>query len=340
MTIIYPAPLSDTATIGVTAPSSGIGKRRDRYQLVKRDLIAAGYRIIEGNYLFSNTRAVSGGAKERAEEFARFWLDPNIDFILPPWGGEQLIGILEYIDWDALAGSAPKWCMGYSDISLLLFVLTTKLRVASAHGTNLMEMTAVQEDALTVNALLPLKLQDNQHCSQNSADRYVKDYLCYGEHPSAAFNLTEQVQWKTLSGNSERIQGRAIGGCIDVLMHIIGTKFDSFNAFCEDQKESVVLYLENCELTSHTLMRALYQMKYAGWFEKVSGVVFGRNAGTPDKELPNEAILAELFSGTSIPVIYDGDIGHAQPNLTIINGALSEFFCDGNGKGLLTITRK
>lgn len=60
------------------------------------------------------------------------------DVVLPPWGGELAIELLERIDWDALAGARP-WFVGWSDISTLLLPLTTRTGLATLHGANLMD---------------------------------------------------------------------------------------------------------------------------------------------------------------------------------------------------------
>ena len=49
--------------------------------------------------------------------------DENIQMIFPTWGGELLIEILDFVDFDALQ---PKWIVGYSDISTLLLAVTLK----------------------------------------------------------------------------------------------------------------------------------------------------------------------------------------------------------------------
>jgi len=45
--------------------------------------------------------------------------------------------ILEYIDFDAMP---DKWILGYSDISLLLLAVTLTTGIATAHGTNLVDL--------------------------------------------------------------------------------------------------------------------------------------------------------------------------------------------------------
>ena len=47
--------------------------------------------------------------------------------------------------------------------------------------------------------------------------------------------------------------------------------------------------------------------------------------------LTYEGVIQEFFADREFPVIYDLDIGHYPPNLTLVNGSLArvEFFGDG-----------
>ncbi len=58
--------------------------------------------------------------------------------MLPPWGGELAIELIEYIDWDVIADSET-WFVGWPDISTLLMPLTILTGVATLHGVNLMD---------------------------------------------------------------------------------------------------------------------------------------------------------------------------------------------------------
>ena len=61
----------------------------------------------------------------------------EIDIIIPPWGGELLFEILEISIMKLLKS---KWVLGYSDISALLLAITLKTGIATAHGTNLVDL--------------------------------------------------------------------------------------------------------------------------------------------------------------------------------------------------------
>ena len=77
--------------------------------------------------------------------------------------------------------------------------------------------------------------------------------------------------------------------------------------------------------------RALHQIKYAGWLERLSGVIFGRSTAitTEDERRQHLATIEKLFSNYYYPVIFDADIGHMPPQLNIINGSYCDILFDG-----------
>lgn len=70
----------------------------------------------------------------------------HINIIIPPWGGELLIEILDKIDFEQIKN---KWVVGYSDISALLLAITLKTGIATAHGTNLVDLRGEYSDDTT-----------------------------------------------------------------------------------------------------------------------------------------------------------------------------------------------
>ena len=132
--IRYPF-LEDRATIGVTAPSSGVPKElQGLLEAACNSLKAKHFHVICGDTVWTQNKVRSSPAKFRADEFNKMMQDEHIHFIIPPWGGELLIETLEYIDFENIQN---KWILGYSDISLLLLAITLKTGIATAHGTNL-----------------------------------------------------------------------------------------------------------------------------------------------------------------------------------------------------------
>lgn len=327
----YPL-LREGATIGVTAPSSGV--EPELHELVKaagHRLEAKGYQIQYGQTVWTQTKAKSASALKRATEFNGMMATEAIQLIFPPWGGELLVEMLEHIDFGNLQ---EKWILGYSDTSLLLLAITLKSGIATAHGTNLVDVRGVDSDQTTAMWEKVLSTKQGESVIQYSSEKYQKEWQ--HDHPtSQIFHLTEPTKWKSVSGSDERIEGRLLGGCIDVIRHIIGTEYGDIQYFSKQftDGEPILWYFENCELTTTDLRRTLVQMRLAGWFENCSGIMFGRSpANDPVGDYQVEDVYQDLSEELQIPIIYDIDCGHVPPQITFINGAYAKVeVSDGKG---------
>jgi len=322
--ITYPK-LEKGATIGVTAPSSGVQEEyHDSVRLACRRMKSAGFGIICGDTVWTQTKAKSAPAHVRAKEFNAMMSDGGIGIVIPPWGGELLIEILEHVDFGHMK---PKWVMGYSDISLLLLAITLNTGLATAHGTNLMDLRGEYSDETTAMWQAVLSTEAGGSVLQHSSRLYQKEWRHAAPSP-CVFHLSEETSWKSAGGAPlVSIKGRLLGGCIDVIRHLIGAPYGDVQHFQQQMihNEPIVWYLENCELSTTDLRRSLVQMKLAGWFRHCSGIMFGRSpANQPVDGYTAEDLYNELSGELQIPVIYDIDCGHVPPQITFINGAYAE----------------
>ena len=78
-----------------------------------------------------------------------------------------------------------------------------------------------------------------------------------------------------------------------------------------------------------------------GYFTNTNAVIFGRN-GTDNSYLDytmEQTIKDSVLAKYNIPVIFDADISHKGPSMTIINGAIATVLVD-NGKGQISFELK
>lgn len=321
--IVYPS-LEEGATIGVTAPSSGV--EPDLHPLLRlaaSRMEEEGFSIRCGDTVWTQNKAKSAPAKQRAKEFMEMMHNDSIQLIIPPWGGELLIEILEYVDFEQMPS---KWILGYSDVSALLLAITLKTGIATAHGTNLIDLRGEYSDETTAMWKSVLSTKPGDSILQRSSKAYQREWSHANPSP-CVFHLTEQTYWKAVSGSPVQISGRLLGGCIDVIRHLIGTPYGDIRNFQTRfiHDEPIVWYLENCELSAADLRRSLVQMKLAGWFAGCAGVLFGRSAANqPVGNYTAEDVYQELSEELRLPILYDIDCGHVPPQLTFVNGAYAE----------------
>lgn len=194
------------ATIGVSATSSGVKPelhpllRKAKERMEKR-----GYRIVLGETVWTQEKAKSTSAEKRAAEWMKMMENDAIDLIFPPWGGERLIEILEHIDFDKIK---TKWVLGYSDTSTLLLAMTLKTGIATAHGTNFIDLRGEETDETTAMWEKVLSTETGGSITQRSSQKYQRSWQ-QNDSPRV-FHLTEETRWKTVTGQPE-ILGKIAG---------------------------------------------------------------------------------------------------------------------------------
>ena len=160
--------------------------------------------------------------------------------------------------------------------------------------------------------------------------------------PNKGYELVEKVEWKNLNNeNKVEIQGRMIGGCLDCVKIFFGTKYDKINQYIEKYKnDGIIWYLECFEMSSPEVTRILWQMKNAGYFNNVNGIIFGRPLFLrEDYGIDFLEAVQQAIGNINIPIICGADIGHVAPQMAIINGGIMKITSE-NGKGIIQTIKK
>ena len=132
--MIYPEFAKCGDLLGVGAPSKGVGDKLSDFDRSINVLKSEGYRIKETASV-RNCGIVSADAKTRADEMMSLILDDSVKSILCATGGDFMMEILPHVDFDAIA-KHPKWIQGYSDVTNILYPVTTLLDIATVYGCN------------------------------------------------------------------------------------------------------------------------------------------------------------------------------------------------------------
>lgn len=336
--MIYSKFLKNGDCIGVPAPSSGAYDELHikKYENAKVNLEKLGYKLVLSKNINTSEKCRSASAKERAEEINKMFEDTGIDFVMCAAGGEFLVEVLPYVKFEKIL-SNPKYVQGFSDPTGLLFPLTTKYDIATIYGNNFGEYGTSEYDRSIKDNLQIL--QGNIITQENY--EMFEDKGAEIENPTGleGYNFTDKVEWKIVGDSKEtEFSGRIIGGCIDIISEIAGTKYDGTKQFIEKYKnDGIIWYFDNCELSMEELIRTLWKLNEFEYFKYTKGIIFGRNGvetsflGYTMEEALKDSVLDKL----NVPIIYDTDISHKGPCMTIINGAIATVE-SSDGKGSIS----
>lgn len=317
----FPSKINKDKKIGVTAPSDGNRKETDIARLNHgiEQFKKRGYTVLETKNVRTSENGRSSDAKTRAKEFMELIENHDVDWIVIARGGDFLCEMLPYVAFDKIK-QHPKWIQGYSDPTSLAFTITTNLDIATVYSSNMSDFgMEVWHEALENN----LKLLEGENVLQRSFD------LCEATFSNRVtglegYDLVQKVNWVNARQEDKiEMSGRLLGGCLDVLLNLVGTKYDKTKEFVEKYKEDKILwYMESFDLNSECLLRGLWQLKEAGWFEHTAGFMFGRPMlYTSYDNIPYQEVVLRVLEEFNVPIILDADIGHKAPQFTMINGA-------------------
>lgn len=327
----YPKFISKNSCIGVICPSAGASKETkvNKYKNGIKRFESLGFKLKLSENLFKDEMGRSASTKVRSEEFNNMLSDKSVDLILCATGGDFLIEILPYLNFE-LINDNLKYICGFSDPTGILYPLTTKYDVSTIYGQNfspfgMQDLHKSQEDFLDIitGKSLSLKGYDLYENEHTEAITGLENY-----------NLTNKVEYKTLDNKDVNLRGRIIGGCMDVIAELSGTKYDGINEFNERYKDDgIIWYFDNCAQDYDSTIRILWKFNELGYFKYAKAIIFGRfgiESSYYNYDLVS-CLKDSILSDLKIPVIYGADITHKSPCLTIINGSIANIKLE-NGK--------
>lgn len=324
----YPEFLKNGDKIVLTALSAGVHskdeEKRAKYFKAIENLEKEGFKIEMQPHCLKLRAYRSAGAKDRARKFNEAYFDESSKMVLNVSGGTYQYETLPYVNYKKIKESPAKWVQGYSDTTHITFLLTTLCDVASVYGNGLSEFGYY---SLTESARNNIELLKGNKLTQYSYEKYGK--LKNKEDPFALPEYEHNVEWKALRGEKEiEISGRLIGGCQDVINGLVGTKYDKVKKFLHKYKEDgIVWYLETFASDPEKFAMCLNQLKEAGYFKYCKGIVFGRPMAYNMQWLnvSYDKTIKKVLGKLNVPIIYDADIGHVSPMLTLVNGSITTF---------------
>lgn len=334
--IRFPQPLQPGDRIGVTSPSSGVPSAlRPRLEFATEWLRERGFEVEVGACMDGDDSHVSAPAVERADELQRMLTDPTIRAVVPPWGGETALDLLDLLDWDALAEAEPTWLVGFSDTSTLLLPLTLRTGWATLHGPNLMDTPYAAVEGLAhwtevATGTGPITQRQSGVYRTGSFDDWEAD------PGHAAYTLAGTGVWEVADDDEVEVSGRLIGGCLETVHHLAGTPFGEVPAFGQQHaEEGLIVYLEAAEAPALEVCRILHGLRLTGWFEHAKAILIGRTDAPRSGEFTQREAVLDALEDLDIPVVFDVECGHVPPMMPLVNGAFAHLTVTDNERFLV-----
>ena len=254
--------------------------------------------------------------------------------------------ILDYVEFDRIREAPPKWYLGYSDNTNFTFLLTTLCDTASVYGPC---AAAFGMEPLHPSLKDAMSLLRGQKLVMQGYDKWERESQKDEENPLAPYHLTEtsvikyylpdgRTNVESLGNGREKcgeivFSGRLLGGCMDCLINLLGTKYDRVAEFTDRyQEDGIIWFLESCDLNLMSIRRAMWQMEHAGWFRHCKGFLIGRpriGMGVEEFGIDQYQAVCEMLYSHHVPVLMDLDIGHLPPAMPLICGSMARVVSDG-----------
>ncbi len=279
--LLKPSPLQRGDKIAVIAPASPFD-----VQALERGIQKIqhwGFNVAHRSDIFSRKRYLAGDDVRRFEELVQALEDPQVKAIFVARGGYGCARLLPLLDTYTPPDSA-KIILGYSDISTLLFYVYQRWSWVSFHGP-VVAKDMGDRMGIAGEASLLRALTDSRPLGVLQAPHLV-----------------------TLQGG--RARGPLVGGCLTLVAASLGTPYQLRTDGC-------ILYLEDVGELLYSLDRLLTQLRQAGLFRKIRGIVFGPLKDAHDEPIVVQEMLLDVLGDLSIPMVFGFPSGHGDDMWTL-----------------------
>lgn len=270
-----------------------------------------GLNVVVGRHaLAKHPRAdyLAGTDDERRADLVEAWLNPDIDAVVSTRGGYGSLRLLDDIDWAAMRAAAtrrdgrPKLLTGSSDITALHEAFRTHLDVPTLF------------------------------CPMATNDVFGKSAII---REDVRRWLLQPWRGQSLVGPATEIlargtaRGRFTGGNLSLLASALGTADAR-------QRPEGILFLEDVTERPYRIDNFLTQLRRAGYFDDLAGIVLGSWHDSGDLSAVR-SLMEDEFGDAGIPVLWEQGFGHDPDAISVPLGV--EGLLDATGREpVLTVT--
>lgn len=255
-------------------------------------------------------------AQEKANIINTYYSDPNIDILMPFWGGLKTIEILPYLNWSAMKQS-PKPIIGYSDTTALLQAVSS-MNLPAIHGPALITFVkkVYRENALKSleDAVTSKRFKINPTISYNPVSEITK----------TPKNIPTKMSFYNAPADAK---GRSIGGNLQTLLLLNGTEYQM-------RLMDRVLFIEEAEEANEDYFRRyLSQLIMMPDFKNLAGLVISHFTDISKVTVSQLSQILDDYNlkSAKFPIIQGFLSGHCDPILSVPLNVDCTISMDNNG---------
>jgi muramoyltetrapeptide carboxypeptidase len=276
---LRPPALQQGDTVGIIAPASGF--RKEDLEAGCETLRRLGYQPFYLPSIFERELYFAGSLERRIAELHEMFSRPEVRAILCARGGYGCNYMLPHLDLELIRAN-PKIFAGCSDVTTLLTCLCDRAGLVTFHA--------------------PMVAGDFSRPGGVDVEAWSAA-VSSGEPYPVAF-VRDEVQ-PLLEGDAE---GTLYGGCLSMLCTSLGTPY-------EVRTEGTILFLEDRGEKPYQLDRMLMQLKLAGKFEGVAGIIFGEMLACGQRRAADETLpelVLRILGEFKVPIAFGLKSGHVS----------------------------
>lgn len=282
MRMLRPRPLRRGDRVALVSPASPFD--RGEFDRGAAELSRLGFEPVWDDRVFAREPMVSGPPALRAGAFLDALRDPAIRAIVAVRGGYGSVELLPFFDARELAGARKIIC-GYSDITSLLVYTVCHAGLVAFHGPML-----------------------DRRLSRGDAGYDKASFLAALSEPAPMGRLAPPGLSVLREGTAG---GTLVGGTLTQIAAGLGTPY----GLALDGPS--ILFLEDVGERPYKLRRMLMQLKLAGAFARVSGIVLGDMTGCDEPGGQPSAcdVITAVLDGFEGPILSGFPSGHGETPL-------------------------
>jgi muramoyltetrapeptide carboxypeptidase len=277
---IRPPRLKPGDTIGIVSPAGPFDP--EKFMKGKTVLESIGFQTFFDEGIFQKHGFLAGTDIQRSDQVNRLFADPTVQAIACARGGYGSMRILSFLDFETIQ-THPKIFLGFSDISALLSVLYDQCGLVTFHGPVVTTLAYATEKTIMAMKTALTSVAPLELIPEDGT--VIKPGVC---------------------------SGILAGGNLTTLCHLVGTSYSP-------NFKGKILLLEDVGEMPYRIDRMLTQMKLAGCFNGIAGLILGafKECGHLNEIVE---IFDNIFEDADIPILAGFDMGHGEHNLTIPMG--------------------